>query len=326
MGKFNDLTGQIFGDYEVVSFDNTKGKYKYYWNCQCTNCGYKTSLSYSQLKRKDIIPKCKNCNKTYNKPIIKGYLKNLSNKSFGHLTVIEFAYKKDSHSYWKCRCNICGKETIKSIGFLHHSKYLMCDDCRKLVSTKDIDKKEKQYIPFKDIAYQKKENRYTIKGDTAIINGDIIIDTEDLKKILQFKRYVSKNSDGYAYMNWKNKELFIHRLLMDLPQYYDYKEQIIVDHINGNRLDNRKCNLRICNKKDNPINCRLYKNNKSGVKGISWNKKLNKWQVSLQYKKQVIYLGIFSNLEEAKKVRSEAEDKYFGEFKRNEENILNGKI
>lgn len=323
MGNLQDLTGNIYGDFKVISFDNTKGKYKYFWNCECINCGYKKSINISMLKTRPN--KCNNCNKDFNKKISKGYKEDLSKKIFGHLTVIEFAYKKNSHSCWRCRCNMCGKEIIKSISFLNNSRFLMCDDCRRIVSTKDINKKEKQYIPFEDIAYQTKENDYIVNGDTTIINGNIIIDTEDLEKILQFKRYVSKNSSGYAYMNWKGKELFIHRLLMDLPQYYDYKKKIIVDHINGNRLDNRKCNLRVCNKSDNPINCAIYKNNTSGVKGVTWMKRLNKWQVIIQCKKEKIYLGIYSDFEEAKRIRLEAEEKYFGEFKRKEDDILNGK-
>lgn len=44
MGKIIDMTGTEFGDYIVDSFDNTKGEYKYYWNCHCKKCGAKSRL------------------------------------------------------------------------------------------------------------------------------------------------------------------------------------------------------------------------------------------------------------------------------------------
>ena len=105
---------------------------------------------------------------------------------------------------------------------------------------------------------------------------------------------------------------------MNLPTRYDNTTKLIVDHINGNRLDNRKSNLRICHKEKNPINCKKYKNNTSGCKGVSWSKRLNKWQVTININKRHIYLGLYSDLEEAITVRKEAEKKYFGEFTRDE--------
>lgn len=49
-----------------------------------------------------------------------------------------------------------------------------------------------------------------------------------------------------------------------------------------------------------------------------------KWQVNLQYKKEKIYLGVYENLEDAIKIRKEAEEKYFGEYNRKEEDLFNG--
>ena len=316
MGNKKDLTGQIFGDFRALYFDDTKGKYKYYWVCECINCGQIKSIETGQLKFKS--PKC-TCNKLYAHPTnATGYAIDLVGQKFGHLTIISFEGSKYSHSQWKCKCD-CGNECVKSIAYLHRSKYLMCDECLHSCSENKRHKKLlKPTIPFEEIAYQTKNNKIETNGATTIINDKIIIDTKNIEKILKFKRYVGIASNGYPYINWHHKELFLHRLIMDLPQSYDKETQLIVDHIDGNVFDCRESNLRVCKKSKNAINCKRYKNNKSGVKGISWNPKLNKWQVSLQINKQPQYLGVYTNLDDAIKVRKDAEDKYFGEFKREE--------
>ena len=75
-------------------------------------------------------------------------------------------------------------------------------------------------------------------------------------------------------------------------------------------------NLRDIQKEINPINCKIYSNNTSGQKGVSYLKRLNKWQVNINVNKKSIYLGVYSDFDEAVRVRKEAEKKYFGEYNR----------
>ena len=88
----------------------------------------------------------------------------------------------------------------------------------------------------------------------------------------------------------------------------------IIDHINRDKLDNRKCNLRISDKTGNNRNVGLQKNNTSGITGVGWNRQMNKWiaQITVNYK--TIYLGSFNDKEDAIKCRLMAEKKYFGEY------------
>ena len=88
----------------------------------------------------------------------------------------------------------------------------------------------------------------------------------------------------------------------------------IIDHINRDKLDNRKCNLRISDKTGNNRNVGLQKNNTSGITGVGWNRQMNKWiaQITVNYK--TIYLGSFNDKEDAIKCRLTAEKKYFGEY------------
>lgn len=324
-GQIKDLIGYESGDFIADRFDDTCGKYEYRWICRCKNCGYEKSIATNYLTRsKDI--RCEECNKSFGVPRnIKGYKNDLTGKKYGRLTVLSYSHKEHSHSHWLCKCD-CGEDVVKSISYLNKSKYLMCDQCMHSYTKKDKKVKEKSYIPFENIAYQTKDNSINVKGEFAIVNDKIIMDKADLEEILKYKRYISISSGGYPYINWKGRELFLHRHFVGLPQEFDKETQLISEHINGNRLDCRRENLRICHKTKNAINCKIYKTNKSGHKGISWNPKLNKWQVNLQYNKKNHYLGVYSNIEDAIKVRKEAEEKYYGDFNRREEDLMNGKI
>lgn len=230
-----------------------------------------------------------------------GYYKDLSGKTFGQLYVNSFSHSKHTHSYWNCTCLRCGKECVRPIGYLLYKHNPMCQECVLDEMSSDV-----------------KKNNVEIKGDYAIINGDILVDTEDLPKLLSFRRYISKCSRGYACFDYKTETYTLHRFIMGLPRQYDKETTLIVDHINGNILDNRKRNLRICRREKNPMNCKLYKNNKSGYKGIAFIKRLGKWQVNISDKGKTVYLGVYKNLEDAIKVRKEAEEKYYGEYVRKE--------
>ena len=59
------------------------------------------------------------------------------------------------------------------------------------------------------------------------------------------------------------------------------------------------------------LNTKLFSTNKSGYKGVNWNKKANKWKAQIGFKGEVIYLGLFDNIQDAVTARAEAEEKYF---------------
>ena len=119
------------------------------------------------------------------------------------------------------------------------------------------------------------------------------------------------NINGYAVgtVNGKPNVQF-HKLVLDSGEKY-------VDHINRNKLDNRRCNLRIATPQMNAINQGVNSRNKSGVKGVYFNKKNGKWVASIIVSNKYIHLGTFETLEDASMARKEAEEKYhkplFGE-------------
>jgi hypothetical protein len=85
------------------------------------------------------------------------------------------------------------------------------------------------------------------------------------------------------------------------------------DHINGNKLDNRRDNLRPATVFQNQHN-RKKQTNVSGYKGVIWNKKLRRWQVMIQVKNKRIHLGLFDKKLDAAKAYNDAAKKYHKEF------------
>ena len=131
----------------------------------------------------------------------------------------------------------------------------------------------------------------------------IIIDLEDVEKI---KNYKWSLKNGYAF----NTEVgLLHRFLNEYPN------DMVIDHINLNKLDNRRSNLRICTYSQNNMNTKIKSSNTSGTKGVWWNAKREKWIAEIMIDNKKYYLGEFINKEEAIKTRKEAEIKYFGEFR-----------
>lgn len=89
-----------------------------------------------------------------------------------------------------------------------------------------------------------------------------------------------------------------------------------IDHINGNRADNRLDNLRSVTRAQNKMNCATYKSNSSGIKGVSFFRPTGKWKAQIQRDGKKIGLGYFVTKEEAGEAYRRAADAMFGEFAR----------
>lgn len=92
----------------------------------------------------------------------------------------------------------------------------------------------------------------------------------------------------------------------------------IVDHKDGNGFNNRFNNLRLATSVQNAQNRKTHSRNKSGYRGVFWHKAYEKWAVRIGVNGKNLFLGYYSNLDDAIAVRKEASKKYFGEFARNE--------
>jgi hypothetical protein len=118
--------------------------------------------------------------------------------------------------------------------------------------------------------------------------------------------------NGYIIICINQKEYRAHRLAW----LYVYGKMPIkfIDHINLNKSDNKISNLREATKSENAMNVKLSSKNKSGYKGVSWNKEKNKWKVALKLNGKQKHFGYFNDLEFASLIAKEAIDKYHKEF------------
>lgn len=83
-----------------------------------------------------------------------------------------------------------------------------------------------------------------------------------------------------------------------------------LDHINGDKLDNRIANLREATRKQNMQNVRQHKHNTSGYKGVAWHSQRNKWRAYIFDSYRQIHLGLFDSREAAYAARLKAEKQY----------------
>lgn len=209
------------------------------------------------------------------------------------------------HAFKKMKCKICKKETERKSNV---QKY--CPPCsynyhlQKARERSDL-KRIKQGVYGTGTFFKKghkinvgvnrsKSNRYE-NNKLIIIKKDeseilCLIDEEDIPKLKKHiwwydGRYINTEIwRGYR----KKKKIYLHRYLMNPSG------NSVIDHINQNTLDNRKCNLRITTKSINNLN-----------RKISAHKIKDRWQAKIKVNKKQIYLGLFPTKEDAISVKKD---------------------
>lgn len=206
-------------------------------------------------------------------------------------------------------------DNIASNPFGMHYTSVEIDLARQLADTM---RREDKYL---DILHKL---QFSFNDDGSInvplVNGGwTIIDADDFSKI---SRLVWFQHNGYALYyirdeNGSRTQGRLHRLILSSPK------GVLVDHINGNPLDNRKRNLRLCNDTGNARNANKRKDNTSGFKGVTFHKDTGKWQASIRANGNPKYLGLFDTKEEAAKIYDAACLEYHGEFAKNNQALSN---
>jgi|WetSurMetagenome_2_1015567.scaffolds.fasta_scaffold55921_5 hypothetical protein len=141
-------------------------------------------------------------------------------------------------------------------------------------------------------------------------NQEVIIDSEDWDKIKNYHWCIRRNKNLiYVLTRTKINKFILQRLILNLTNM-----NFVIDHINHNGLDNRKCNLRICTQSENSKNQKLKKNNTSGFKGVYWDNLRQKWHCQIMINRKCIYLGLFVNKIDAALTYNNKAKELFGEF------------
>jgi len=145
----------------------------------------------------------------------------------------------------------------------------------------------------------------------GIMAGRILVDNIDYTNLSLYKWHFDKNK--YAWRNvlssdGERKKIYMHREIMGNP----FGKQ--VDHINHNKQDNRRKNLRICTHSENQFNRLPAKHNKSGIKGVSWDRIGKVWRVKISANNNIINIGRFKRKIDAIKSRKLYAKKIHKEF------------
>lgn len=137
-----------------------------------------------------------------------------------------------------------------------------------------------------------------------------LVDDEDFEFLNKWHWSYSRHhtSGGTVLRNDKGKMIKLHRQIMGA------KSGQQVDHINRDRLDNRRSNLRFCDNSQNRANSKIRKDNQSGYAGVHFNKDKKKWQAILYFHSKKYFLGYFTDKNNAIKARQEAESKIFKDY------------
>ena len=133
-----------------------------------------------------------------------------------------------------------------------------------------------------------------------------LVDNDNFEELNKYRWML--NGTGYAYRKHNNKKELMHRVILKITD-----SQIAIDHINRNKLDNRKENLRIASKSQNGANTEKTKKPTSSIfKGVS--KKNNIFQATIRFNNKNYFIGYFHNEMEAAQNYDYYALKYFGEF------------
>lgn len=207
-------------------------------------------------------------------------IKDLTGQRFSKLKVLKFAGKsKHNQSLWECECD-CGNVSV----ILGHSLTTgNTTKCAKHPLNEWVDKGD--YVEL-DISTKGNPNKFTK------------IDKEDLHRVLsrtpnrKWLYHDSAKGESYGkYVVDSDRKIRLHRFLLDVEKH------LVVDHINGDTLDNRKSNLRVISRRDNNKNMKLNKNNTSGHKGVR--PVDGKWVATIHANNVKYHLGYFYTKSEA---------------------------
>ena len=216
-----------------------------------------------------------------------GRIIDIAGEKFSRLFVLHCAGRdKFGNAVWRCRCD-CGNESVVAGNLLRNHNTKTCGQCPK--------------------------NRYEERDGYVV--GYISTGQEFLFDKADFAIVCGHNwsfDNGYARTMLNGcSRLFLHTLLLGVGRGVD---GMYADHINHNKLDNRRCNLRVATKSQNGMNRFLQTNNTTGYKGVGYMPQKDKYRARIKVNGCEKHLGLFPTAKLAALAYDRAALKLHGEF------------
>jgi len=162
---------------------------------------------------------------------------------------------------------------------------------------------------MRSIRHHTKGTEDTMTKEIPLTQGKTaLVDDEDYLLVSPFKWSAAQRRTWYAVRIDHKKMIYLHRFLLGIPSEFQ------CDHINGDGLDNRRCNLRIATNAQNQWNRHKRQIHSSSFRGVTWDKNRNRWIVYITANKKTHYLGRYINETDAAKAYDEAAKRLFGEY------------
>lgn len=295
---YKGVVGSRFGKLTVIAKAGKTAKHGPEFLCQC-DCGNQKII----LGRSLITGAARSCGCEKHRHVD---YSDIIGKRYGKLTVlghVGLTKKNEKHneSSYLCQCD-CGNKVLIPREQLIGDKRRSCGKCYRIFA-------EEEHFRYvcpdgRSFIFSKSDYETVTRKKWSISPFGYVLSSEDGKTI-RLTTYLLRPGKG-----------------------------MIVDHINGDRLDNRRKNLRVASIADNNRNSGIQKNNRSGFKGVSL--KQGKYEACVYADGKGIYLGRFSNPEDAARAYDTAARFLFGEFAcvnfplpgeqsclRNQSNVLN---
>lgn len=272
-----DLTGQKFGRLYVLKQAGRDLRGQINWLCKCV-CGSETIVLGSSL-RGGLTKSCGCLSRDG---------KDLKGMVFKHLTVLRKATDEEKGNrrtkglFWVLLCD-CGRETIAAASHLKSGAVTTCQKCHY--------------------------GKYEIIGEIAVgrfKNGfEFIIDKVDLECVQKHQWW---NCKGYPETRIDGKGVKLHNFLIKVEPGFN------VDHIDRDRRNNCRSNLRVCTNKENSYNKSLRCDSRTGYMGVSYISTRRYYAAYITHNGKRFYGGQFQSSVEAAKARDNLAKKFFGEF------------
>lgn len=230
-----------------------------------------------------------------------GKLVNLAGKRYGRLVVMRRSgTAKNGEATWLCKCD-CGREVVIQGNNLRIGHTKSCG-CLSVDATIQRSKKQNETRIKENLVYVKFNN----------IDAEFVADL-DIWNDSGASEFCWMYKDGYAVTNIPNPRKIVpfHRYA-----FRGCPDGLVVDHINGDRLDNRKKNIRFVTIQQNNQNRSARHDNPSGHVGVVWNKEKGMWRAQIGIGRKTYHLGYFTEIADAVKARKQGEMFFFGDYRR----------